>query len=231
MSTIKIPRKKIAAWLGPKGEHWKQNEWGDDTNGCLHQAIRQCCPVLGDAALIQEVAKRKGWGVDWNDADVRTWSDIAALLNSPGFGVTDQDMVDTFGPQWPEIVALVRRISTLTADEADQLDAARWAIASGASAKRVASNAARNAAWNATQDAASNAASNAAWNAAWNAANKAARDAAPTGAGSVATTAAAALTVRDLISEHGFTQAHYDTLTGPWRKVIGRVHPDDEETT
>jgi hypothetical protein len=38
-----------------------------------------------------------------------------------------------------------------------------------------------------------------------------------------------ALAVRDLIGEHGFTQAHYDTLTGPWRTVIGPVHPDDAE--
>ena len=39
--------------------------------------------------------------------------------------------------------------------------------------------------------------------------------------------AAGALVVRDLIGQHGFTQEHYDTLTGPWRKVIGPVHPDD----
>ena len=36
-----------------------------------------------------------------------------------------------------------------------------------------------------------------------------------------------ALIVRDLIGQHGFTQAHYDLLTGPWRQVIGPVHPDD----
>lgn len=32
----------------------------------------------------------------------------------------------------------------------------------------------------------------------------------------------------DLIGEHGFTQDHYDTLTGPWRKTIGQLHADDE---
>lgn len=36
-----------------------------------------------------------------------------------------------------------------------------------------------------------------------------------------------ALVVRDLISEDGFTQEHYDVLTRPWRQVIGPVHPDD----
>ena len=39
--------------------------------------------------------------------------------------------------------------------------------------------------------------------------------------------AARALVVRDLIGQHGLTQAHYDTLTLPWRTVIGPIHPDD----
>jgi hypothetical protein len=33
--------------------------------------------------------------------------------------------------------------------------------------------------------------------------------------------------VRDLIGSYGFTQAHYDLLTGPWARVIGPAHPDD----
>lgn len=32
-----------------------------------------------------------------------------------------------------------------------------------------------------------------------------------------------------MIGRHGFTQDHYDTLTRPWRQVIGRVHPEDAE--
>jgi len=35
-----------------------------------------------------------------------------------------------------------------------------------------------------------------------------------------------ALSVRDLIGDK-FTQAHYHRPTGPWRTVIGPVHPDD----
>jgi hypothetical protein len=27
--------------------------------------------------------------------------------------------------------------------------------------------------------------------------------------------------VRDLIGQHGFTQAHYDTLMAPWVSVMG----------
>ena len=43
--------------------------------------------------------------------------------------------------------------------------------------------------------------------------------------------AARGLGVRDIIGQHGFTQAHYDVLTGPWRKVIGPIHPDDAEVS
>ena len=43
--------------------------------------------------------------------------------------------------------------------------------------------------------------------------------------------AAVALVVRDLIGQHGLTQDHYDTLTRPWRTVIGPIHPDDPEVT
>ena len=39
--------------------------------------------------------------------------------------------------------------------------------------------------------------------------------------------AVCALVVRDLISTDGFTQEHYDLLTGPWAQAIGPVHPDD----
>ncbi len=69
---------------------------------------------------------------------------------------------------------------------------------------------------------------NAAWDAAWGAARGAAGDAARDAAWDAALGAAVALVSRDLIGQHGFTQTHYDTLTGPWRKVIGPVHPDDE---
>ena len=63
----------------------------------------------------------------------------------------------------------------------------------------------------------------AAWDAAGDAAGDAARDAAWDAAG----VAAGALAVSDLISQHGFTQAHYDLLTGPLASVIGPIHPDD----
>lgn len=56
---------------------------------------------------------------------------------------------------------------------------------------------------------------------------EAARDAAWDAAWVAAGVAAGALAVSDLISQHGFTQAHYDLLTGPLASVIGPIHPDD----
>jgi hypothetical protein len=35
--------------------------------------------------------------------------------------------------------------------------------------------------------------------------------------------------MRDLIGATGFTQKDYDLLSGPWRRVIGHIHPDDED--
>ena len=40
--------------------------------------------------------------------------------------------------------------------------------------------------------------------------------------------AALALCIRDLINENTpWNQAAYDFYTGPWAKVVGKVHPDD----
>lgn len=42
--------------------------------------------------------------------------------------------------------------------------------------------------------------------------------------------AALGLLLRDLIGQHpGWDQGAYDLLTGPWRQIIGPLHPDDAE--
>lgn len=74
------------------------------------------------------------------------------------------------------------------------------------------------AAWDAVWKA--NAAWNAAWDAVWDAVRKA------NAAWNAVRNAVRALLVRDLIGDT-FTQAHYDTLTMPWRIAIGTIHPDD----
>ena len=108
-----------------------------------------------------------------------------------------------FGPQGEHVVALIERAARLTSDEAKQLSAA--GAATWLTARAAARIAARNAARNAARVAG------------WYTAGNAAAD------------AALALVVRDLIGSSGFSQTHYDSLTGPWRTVIGKVHPDDAE--
>ena len=214
---ITIPEADLVAILGDNGEHWVQGSWGAGVSACLHGAIRRCQPIPGDAHLIEQVARRQGWGTGWNDASSTSWPMVRERLAR--IEVTDADLADTFGPQWAAIVALVRRSAVLTADEVQRLDAA--GVAAWDAAWAAAGVAAWDAAWAAARDAA--------WDAAWAAARDAAWVAARAAAWAAAVDAARALAVRDLIGEHGFTQAHYDTLTGPWRTVIGPVHPDDAE--
>ncbi len=200
------------------GELWTDG-WGDfmspESATCLHGAIRYCQPVKGDAYLIEQVGARYGFGTGDND-NADTWDSLKAKVIPD---ITDDMLADTFGPQWEPIVALVRRAATLTPNEANQLDDARGA------AWDAAWDAARDAAGSAAWDAAWDAAGSAAWDAAWDAA----RDATSGVAWDVAMGAARGLVVRDLIGQHGFSQAHYDLLTQPWATVIGKVHPDDAD--
>ena len=222
--TIKINEADLLALLGENGEHWVKGAWGDDDRMCLHGAIRRCQPVPGDAAVIEQVAAMSGWGTSWNDAEDTSWADVRARLAH--IEVTDEDLADTFGPQWMLIVALVRRAAIMTDEEKDRL-AVAW-TAAGYAAWAAAWDAAWDAAWVAAGAAARNAARNAAWVAAGAAAENAARNAAWNAAQVAAGAAALALSVRDLIGQYGLTQEHYDLLTGPWATVIGPVHPDDE---
>lgn len=232
--TIRIDSTKVLDLLGEHGERWVKGEWGDEDGMCLHGAIRRCQPQPGDAFIVEQVADRLGWGVEFNDDDDTTWDDVRARIVA-GLEVTDADLADTFGSQWEAIVALVRRAAVVTEDEAARL-AAAWDAARAAAPAAVwaaARAAASAAAWVAASAAASAAdraaasvadrvgASVAVWVAARAAVWAAARDA--------AWNATRALAARDLIGKNGFEQAHYDTLTRPWATVIGKVHPDDAE--
>ena len=135
--------------------------------------------------------------------------------------VEEVDPSFRFGPQGLHVATLVDRVRAITAGEVGRFDATRDATRvanryAAREASRVAACVAtrvatREAAWDATQFAVPDAAWVAAWVAAWDATQ--------------------ALVVRDLIGQHGFTQAHYDTLTLPWRTTIGPVHPDDPEVS
>ena len=179
--------------------------WGNwasrDGKTCLHGAIRFCQPIPGDARIIEQVGTRYRFGTSDNDLQA-DWEHAKALIVPD---ITDEMLADTFGPQWAEIVALVRRSAILTADESSKLVAASRAISFDA--RCDARNVASDAAWFADRTAR------------WGAAEEAAGD------------AAGALVLRDVIGHHrhhGFTQATYDVLTGAWAQVIGPAHPDDD---
>lgn len=110
-----------------------------------------------------------------------------------------------FGPMGEHVVALVDAVRAMTPVQAA---AARDARDAGAAAWAAAWDAAYAAAY-----AAARVAARVAWTAAYGAAYA----------------AAWALVIRDLIGQHGFTQAHYDTLTRPLRLAGVTVHPDDAE--
>ena len=110
-----------------------------------------------------------------------------------------------FGPNTPEIRQLIKKLKTITPEQAMEL----------AAAYDTAWNAARSAAYDAARDAAWYAAWNAARSAAWNAARSAAWKAARPAARSAAYDATLALLVKDLISEDDF-----NILYGPWAAVM-----------
>lgn len=123
--------------------------------------------------------------------------------------VEERPAHELFGPQGEHVVALIKRAGRLTDDEAREL-AAAW-----------------DAAWDNIWDAVWDAARVAAWSATWDAARVAARDA-DWAAARVTAWAAGGLLLRDLVGTGVWTQEAYDLLTGPWRRVIGQPHPDDE---
>ena len=192
--------------------HWTQHKQHDGKRMCLVGALESCGLAPGEWLIARAVARHRDHGEGWNDADDRTETEVVGWLRTAE-PITPDELADVFGPQWAQVCAVVLRAARLTVDEAKAINAA-WDAAWGA-----ARGAARDAAWGAAWDAARDAACDAALGAA----RGAARDA----AWGAAWDAARAIVVRDLIGTHGFTQAHYDTLTGPWRKVIGPVHPDD----
>jgi hypothetical protein len=137
---------------------------------------------------------------------------------------SNSELETKFGPQWQQIVVLLDRLSVLTPTEFIQI-AAR--DVSKAAVRDAAWGAAWDAAWDvskaAVRDAAWGAVSGAADGATWDVAWGAVRDSV-SGAAWAVVWGATALSVYDLISQHGFTQEHYDLLTGPLESVIGPLH-------
>lgn len=193
-------------------EHgWVQGKEMCNEGVCLTGAVRYCAPQTGDEYLIRAVLRHLGTGEDWNDAENRTEPEVLNVLRKTK--ITDSDLQQTFGPQWREIVTLIRQAEGLTRPQTKLLETARTSV--WAATRNVHRDAARTAAWKAARDADRIAA--------WKECRDAARDAAR---GSVepweAGEAVAALVVRDLISPE-----HFDALYGPWGSVFGDPVPCD----
>ena len=117
-----------------------------------------------------------------------------------------------YGLNTPAVASIIDRISALTEDECNRLEAA-WDAANGA-ANDTAWSAAWDAAWNANRDASKSAASGAAWDAASGAAWYA--------AWSAAWYAVLATVTYDLATIDGpYTIAQRDLLLAPWVEVCG----------
>jgi len=145
--------------------------------------------------------------------------------------VEERPVSECFGPNGVEVLRVIRRAEQLTKDEVGQLNAVR--AAAPAAVWDAAGDAAQGAVWDAAGDAAWYAAGAAAWYAVWaavwDAVWAAAGDAAGADAGAAARNAGRGVVARPLIGQHGFTQQHFDTLVGPWLKVVGPTWEADDD--
>jgi hypothetical protein len=192
-------------------EHgWIQGSYGTDAEVCLHGAIRLCQPIPGDAQIIEQVAHRQGWGTGWNDSDDTTEQMVRDRL-ALGIDITDEDLADTFGPQWRAVVSLVRRAAVMTDDEAQRLSVAEpvvWSVA-------------RSAAWSAARSVARSAGSR---SVARSAAGYSTGYAAGHSAGYAAGHSAGYVVTYDLATIDGpYTIAQRDLLLAPWIEVMGPI--------
>ena len=220
-ATLAAELNLVTANLRTRG--WTRGTFTNDAGKvCAHGAVRTCQGLQpGDEQIIRALMTHQGLTFDWNDSKASGVDEVADRIAA--VDTADPALEACFGPQWSEVVALVRQAAALDAKKIKDLSAAwdaAWAAA-GAAAWAAAGDAAWAAAWSAAWAAARDAA--------WAAAGDAARDAAWAAARAAAWAAALGLVTRDLIGTNGYSKAHYDLLIGPWRAVVGPLHADDEQ--
>lgn len=210
MIVIETPRNDVINLLEKDG--WVKGVWNSPGQShCLHGAIRVCCPVPGDAFLIERVAYRRGRGTSWNDEDDRTFEDVrSSLSDEPIWDITDADLEETFGPNWARVAEIVRQAAVMTEDQAKELAAARRSV------EDVAWAAARSATWVAARGVARGEA----WSDASCAVGDAVGEDGEDGMWEAATSAAKVAVVGDLVGQLGLTEEHIGTLFGPWKQVF-----------
>jgi hypothetical protein len=190
---------------------WIQGDLENRGKVCAHGAVMRCDMKPGDKEVVRSVMRKKGLTERWNDADDRTEEEVLAALEA--FEVSDADLTETFGPQWEEILALVRKVTQLTSEQFEKLaiaskanrqgswaavDAA-WAAANGSAAVDTAVRTVAQAAWVAVDEGGYDSGSSGEW-----------------GAGA----AAWAISTRHLIGSGSYTQDHHDLLLKPWLAVF-----------
>ena len=138
---------------------------------------------------------KHGWGVRWNDGS-KTTEEMVRAQAIKGVHITDEDLEEMFGPQWLEVVRVIRVSVGLMYETRRRIDKALNEV----SAER--------------------------WRDVWVAARKAAGladrkkciEASMFGMWPGTTDALTALVVKDLISTEDF-----EILVGPWVQVMGRT--------
>jgi len=153
---------------------------------------------------------------------VRSQKELDKALADPD--VTGVVIDSWFGPQTPQLVALIERIRVLTAAEARKLETHPNRSLSDSPFVFL-----EHLRLHQTEG----------WVSLWDEANKAlkyAREVAEVNEGfSIHPSAVISRTImslfyRDQIGRSGyFTQDHYDAFTRPWRQIIGPIHPDDAQ--
>src|SRR4051812_29465783 len=104
------PRLRLAADYLHKVGWTTGTEKNERGQVCLTGAIRYCEPQNGDEYLIREVLRKRGRAENWNDNDANA-AEVEEYLRTAE--VTDKDLEEVFGPQWLEIVTVIRTMFTI----------------------------------------------------------------------------------------------------------------------
>jgi len=224
-----MSKNELTARLRAAGKYIVEYGWTQHTmrnadgKVCLTGAVQYCAPKTGDAEIITTVLQSMDRAEHWNDRENRTEADVLAFIRDTD--ITDALLERTFGPQWAEIVALVRRVATLTDAENKALGALRDENNDSYGALHV---------WRDSRVHAQLVSRRAFMDRRQDSARKAAGEACTNSMGlrfyirAFVNNTSDALAARHLIGTK-FTQEHYDTLTRPWALIIGKVHPDDAD--
>lgn len=106
--TIHVPVDEVLEKLD-HGRNWTQGAWEDQGKICLHQGIRMCQYQPGDAYLIEQVADQCHWGTGFNDEGNTTFDHIKQKLVEHR-EILPQELFNVYGPQWRQVIDLVRGI-------------------------------------------------------------------------------------------------------------------------